>query len=63
MCSLFSPKIIQAMAVKGLIVSEWNLLLSEWFQAMIVLGKKECYLVLFGVSVWHRLPSVGISGV
>ena len=30
---------------------EWTVLLSKWFQAMLVLGKKV--FVLFSIAVWH----------
>ena len=32
-------------------MSEWTVLLSRWFQAMIVLGNQECIHVLFSVAL------------
>ena len=32
--------------LKHSVLSEWTVLLSKWFQAMVVLGKKECLYCL-----------------
>ena len=37
--------------LKHSVLSECTVLLSRWFQAMIVLGKKECIHVLFSVAM------------
>ena len=38
---------------------EWTVLLSKWFQAMLVLGKKV--FVLFSIAVWHCTAFVVVS--